>query len=127
MRGIKLAISGKGGVGKSTLAAALSRVFAARGQNVVAIDADPDANLASALGLSLEIKSAVRPLALETALIEQRTGARPRPHRPDIFPLAGCFGHCAAVRRSAQGCFPVGVGSGKIRRWRLRVSGKRIS
>ena len=44
---MKIAISGKGGVGKSTLAAALSLILAERGSKVIAVDADPDANLAS--------------------------------------------------------------------------------
>ena len=48
---MKLAISGKGGVGKSTVAGTLSLLWAAAGRRVLAIDADPDANLASALGL----------------------------------------------------------------------------
>jgi CO dehydrogenase maturation factor len=77
MKGLKLAVSGKGGVGKSTLAAALCKVFARKGLKVLAIDADPDANLASALGLSQEQKEKIRPIANETGLIEQRTGAKP--------------------------------------------------
>ena len=48
------AISGKGGVGKSTVAGTLARLFAEGGQRVLAIDADPDANLASALGVPAE-------------------------------------------------------------------------
>jgi CO dehydrogenase maturation factor len=76
MRGLKVAISGKGGVGKSTLAAALCRIFSGKGRKVVAIDADPDANLASALGLTRDQKSRIRPLARESGLIEERTGAR---------------------------------------------------
>lgn len=47
---MKIAVSGKGGVGKTTLVSALARTFMDEGQNVIAIDADPDANLASALG-----------------------------------------------------------------------------
>ncbi|HUI93043.1 MAG TPA: AAA family ATPase [Chitinivibrionales bacterium] len=77
MKGLKLAVSGKGGVGKSTLAAALCKVFSQKGLKVLAIDADPDANLASALGLSQERKTKIRPIASETGLIEQRTGAKP--------------------------------------------------
>ena len=48
---MKLAISGKGGVGKSTIAATLALLMSRRGQRVLAIDADPDANLAAALGI----------------------------------------------------------------------------
>ena len=49
---MKIAISGKGGVGKSTVAAVLALMLAKRGGRVLALDCDPDANLAGALGLS---------------------------------------------------------------------------
>ena len=52
--GIKIAISGKGGVGKTTVCAVWSRLFAKDGLDVIAIDADPDANLASAFGIPTE-------------------------------------------------------------------------
>lgn len=48
---MKIAISGKGGTGKTTLAALLARTLSDAGKGVIAVDADPDANLASALGL----------------------------------------------------------------------------
>jgi CO dehydrogenase maturation factor len=48
---MKLAIVGKGGVGKTTLSAALSMRLASQGRSVVAVDADPDGNLGSALGV----------------------------------------------------------------------------
>ncbi|MEW8512905.1 MAG: AAA family ATPase, partial [Candidatus Thiodiazotropha sp.] len=48
---MKIAVAGKGGVGKTTLASLLARAYALEGRAVVAIDADPDANLASAIGL----------------------------------------------------------------------------
>ena len=51
---LKLAITGKGGVGKTTLSALLAYVFAERGQKVLAIDADPSSNLNMVLGLDLE-------------------------------------------------------------------------
>jgi CO dehydrogenase maturation factor len=53
---VKLAISGKGGVGKTTVAGTLARLYAAEGRRVLAIDADPDANLASALGVPLAMR-----------------------------------------------------------------------
>lgn len=48
---LKLAITGKGGVGKTTFAALLARVFVERGQQVLAIDADPATGLAAACGV----------------------------------------------------------------------------
>ena len=51
---MKLAVTGKGGVGKTTVVAGLARVFAERGQKVLAIDADPASNLALALGFSAD-------------------------------------------------------------------------
>jgi CO dehydrogenase maturation factor len=76
LKGHKVAVTGKGGVGKSTLCAAIARILSERGQKVLAIDADPDANLASAFGLPPDLKSQIRPIALERNLIEQRTGAK---------------------------------------------------
>ena len=49
---MKIAISGKGGVGKTLLSSLLSKKFASSGYSVIAIDADPDANLAATLGIS---------------------------------------------------------------------------
>jgi CO dehydrogenase maturation factor len=67
---MKLAISGKGGVGKTTLTALLAREAVSRGYKVLAVDADPDANLAS----TLEIKQEITPLAELQELIIERTG-----------------------------------------------------
>jgi len=72
---MKIAISGKGGVGKTLVAALLSRTFADSGFSVIAIDADPDANLATTLGFPNAAK--ITPLSEMKALIEERTGARP--------------------------------------------------
>lgn len=73
---LKIAITGKGGVGKSTLAGTLARLFAAAGNRVLAIDADPDANLASAVGLTTDERALLHTIADERKLIEERTGAK---------------------------------------------------
>jgi len=73
---MKIAISGKGGVGKTTLAAALSLLMARQGKKVLAVDADPDANLAAALGISEEKQRTIVPISRQVALIEERTGAK---------------------------------------------------
>jgi len=73
---MKIAISGKGGVGKTTLAGVMARIWAQSGKKVLAIDADPDANLASALGFPEEMVKELTPLAAMTPLVEKRTGAK---------------------------------------------------
>lgn len=73
---MKIAISGKGGVGKSTIAAALALTIAKSGRRVMALDADPDANLASALGITTEDQKKIVPISKQIALIEERTGAK---------------------------------------------------
>lgn len=74
---MKIAITGKGGVGKTTFSSTLCHVYASEGFKVLAVDADPDANLATAFGLSEETASTIRPIAELPDLIEERTGARP--------------------------------------------------
>ena len=73
---MKIAITGKGGVGKTTLASLLAHLYAEEGKKVIAVDADPDANLASALGIPKEEAEKIRPIADMAELIEERTGAR---------------------------------------------------
>jgi len=72
---MKIAISGKGGVGKTLLASLLSRKFIEAGYSVLAIDADPDANLAANLGFPEPDN--IIPISEMDDLIEERTGARP--------------------------------------------------
>ena len=72
---MKIAISGKGGVGKTILASLLSWMFAQSGYSVLAIDADPDANLAATLGFPNADK--ITPISEMSTLIEERTGVRP--------------------------------------------------
>jgi len=73
----KIAITGKGGVGKTTLAALLAHIYAEAGQRVIAIDADPAASLAYALGMPDELAAQVRPIVELEDLIYERTGAKP--------------------------------------------------
>lgn len=72
---MKLAVSGKGGVGKTTFSALLIRTLSDMGKKVLAIDADPDANLAAALGIADSDK--IRPIAEMKEMIFERTGAQP--------------------------------------------------
>jgi CO dehydrogenase maturation factor len=74
---MKLAISGKGGVGKTTLSALLAQVYADQGRQVLAVDADPSPCLAGALGFPDELRAQLAPIAEMDALIEERTGAKP--------------------------------------------------
>jgi len=73
----KIAISGKGGVGKTTLAALLAHIYTDRGRGVIAIDADPAGGLAEALGFPPELTDQVTPVAQMEDLIYERTGAKP--------------------------------------------------
>lgn len=70
---MKLAVAGKGGVGKTTIAAWLARLLAASGKRVVAIDADPVSSLASALGIANAEE--IVPISKMDQLISDRTGA----------------------------------------------------
>ena len=116
---MKLAISGKGGVGKSTVSAALAMLLARRGQFVLAVDADPDANLASALGMPSAEQQAIVPISKQDGLIRERTGAEPGKSgqvfklNPDCSDIAERFAvQCSgvsllvlgAVDHAASGC-----------------------
>jgi CO dehydrogenase maturation factor len=71
---MKLAIVGKGGVGKTTLAAALAKWLVGLSRPVVAVDADPDGNLAAALGVPAD--ALPQPIAQMREMVLERTGAR---------------------------------------------------
>jgi len=72
---MKIAITGKGGVGKTTVAAILARLYADEGRPVLAADVDPDANLGMALGFTAEEMAEIIPISKMRELIAERTGA----------------------------------------------------
>ncbi len=72
---MKVAITGKGGVGKTTLSSTLARLYADEGRTVLAADVDPDANLGLALGLTQEEVDSIIPISKMRTLVEERTGA----------------------------------------------------
>jgi len=78
---MKIAISGKGGVGKTTISSLLARSYAAKGLKVIAIDADPDMNLSTALGFAAGAR--ITPLVSLKELIAERVGAAP--NSPTVY------------------------------------------
>lgn len=74
---MKIAISGKGGVGKTTISSILAMQLAGEGKQVLAIDADPSGNLAQAIGYDAEKEGRLVPLIERKELLKERTGAAP--------------------------------------------------
>ena len=72
---MKIAVTGKGGVGKTTVSSILARLYADEGHNVLAADVDPDANLGLALGFSMDELDAITPISKMKDLANERTGA----------------------------------------------------
>lgn len=75
--GMRIVIAGKGGVGKTTTCAILSSIFAEGGMSVLAVDEDPQQNLAFSLGYPPEAASGIIPLSKNAAYIEEKVGMRP--------------------------------------------------
>ena len=71
---MKIAISGKGGVGKTTFAANFARWLSLQGTTVLAVDADPDASLGSVMGISDDVLADLKPIVDMKELIEERMG-----------------------------------------------------
>lgn len=74
---MKVAVTGKGGVGKTTLTSLLAYAYAEHGFTVLAIDADPSPCLGGALGFPEELIRGLTPIAEMEELIYERTGAQP--------------------------------------------------
>jgi len=74
---MKIAVSGKGGVGKTLIAGILARLLGRDGYKVLALDCDSNPNLYMVLGIDRSIVVNVTPIAQDIILIEERTGARP--------------------------------------------------
>ncbi|NLX47367.1 MAG: AAA family ATPase [Euryarchaeota archaeon] len=75
--GTRIIVAGKGGVGKTTLSAALCLLGAGDGRRVLAVDQDAQQNLAYSLGYPKDKARELRPITQELDYVEQRTGARP--------------------------------------------------
>jgi len=118
---VKIAVAGKGGAGKTTIAATLARLLGRTGFNVLAIDADPAMNLAAALGILPSVAKTIVPISDNPDIIEERTGARPGETSgavfnltPQVEDLASKFGVAApdktallvlgTVRSAGSGC-----------------------
>lgn len=119
---LKLAVSGKGGVGKTTISAVLANLFGRDGRRVVLVDADPSPNLAAAVGIEEERHGNIVPLSNMLDLIEERTGVRPgesygrmfrlNPEVADILDKYGvnCGGNVVlltlgTIESGGSGCF----------------------
>ncbi len=75
---MKIGVSGKGGVGKTTISALLATVLARQGQTVLAVDADPAQNLGLGLGFPADVYESITPVAELKDLISDRTGTNPK-------------------------------------------------
>jgi CO dehydrogenase maturation factor len=82
---MKIAVAGKGGVGKTFVASTLARLLARDGYNVLAVDADPNINLAASLGIPSEIANRITPLSENDALVKEKTGLDPKESLGVIF------------------------------------------
>ena len=90
---MKIAIAGKGGVGKTFVAGTLSRLLASEGFKVLAVDVDPAMNLSYALGIKSEISSKIIPISENKELIEERVGSGPiYSLTPTVDDIANKFG-----------------------------------
>ena len=99
-KSFRVVITGKGGVGKTTLTSCLATVLAQDGINILAVDEDPQMNLPYALGLGVERAAKIVPLNLNSDYIEEKTGINPKKNswgsmfklNPDVDDVVERFG-----------------------------------
>jgi CO dehydrogenase maturation factor len=116
---MKIAVSGKGGVGKTLIAGTLARLFARDGFKVLAIDNDSAMNLSYTLGISQEVKKEIVPISEMKDIIEERVvikGAGPGVYNinpnvsdiPDKYKVSGPDGLellvLGSIEEPATGC-----------------------
>jgi CO dehydrogenase maturation factor len=75
--GIRIVITGKGGVGKTTITALLAHLFAQGGFRVLAVDGDPQQNLAVTMGILPQDAEQIIPVSQSTEYLREKTGAGP--------------------------------------------------
>lgn len=85
---MRIGVSGKGGVGKTTICAVLARILARRGHRVIAIDCDSDPNLAMTIGIGEDGEARLRPV------LDQSGPTRHLPVGVSPGQLLGEYGHC---------------------------------
>ena len=112
---MKIAVTGKGGVGKTTFAATLARLYAAEGRKVLAADVDPDANLGLALGFDEETLDSIIPISRMRKLVEERTGANSENQfyrlNPKVDDIPDTYGKvCNGVKLLVLGTVETGGG-----------------
>ena len=105
----------KGGVGKTTFAATLARLYAAEGRKVLAADVDPDANLGLALGFDEETLDSIVPISRMRKLVEERTGANSENQfyrlNPKVDDIPDTYGKvCNGVKLLVLGTVETGGG-----------------
>ena len=98
-KGTKIVVTGKGGVGKTAISAALCHTFSRSGRRVLAVDGDPQMNLGATLGLPIKVASEIVPLNAQFDYIEEKVGARPESGwgmflrlNPDVDDVVSRFG-----------------------------------